>query len=75
MEHKFKGNDELPMYFKVNTREKELAFATDNIVMENDTVTGCGIQGTVKEILEERPSKGNWSNIGHNPTFYKVKLY
>lgn len=77
MEHVFKGGDNLPMYFVVNTKEKIVEFATESLVMPGDTLAGCGIKGTVKEILDEHESRGRWTQLGYKipPTWYKVLLY
>lgn len=77
MEHIFKNNDELPMAFKIDVKNKRMNFVTHAMVMPGDTVTGQSVKGTIKEVVEERPSKGRWSNIGDGtvPTLYIVNLY
>lgn len=75
MEHVFGNNDRLPMHFIVSAKDKVISFASDDLVMEKDTVSGNGIKGTIKEVLEERPARGNWKKLGHVPTFYKVSLF
>lgn len=76
MTHNFSQRDGLPMLFTVDIQNKEITFASDGMVMEGDTVSG-GVAGTIKEVVEERPSKGRWKQCGFEepPTFYRVKLY
>ena len=77
MEHNLNKQSGLPMLFTADLKNRIITFASQDMTMEGDTVSGFAFKGTIKEILEERPSRGRWKKIGFKepPTFYKIQLH
>lgn len=74
MEHNLNTRDGLPMVFIESTTTKQVTFASHAPVMAGDVISAVRMKGTVKEVMEERPARGNYGD-DEQPTFYRVQLH